>query len=717
MQTSRIRTLVSSLGLVAAVAIAVAVPAAYWGLGAADSAEALRFKARLSANHAARYIFAHDRLWQYQMVRLAEVIAFPDGNGNPVRQRITDTEGTVVVQESEDLSVPIQSIRMPVTVGTETVGWLDAEVSLRPLLVSTGNVAGASCLLGFLAWLTVRLLAVRALDLTLSRLAMESARFQAALDNMTQGLCLFDTNNQLVVYNRRFATMFGTPAAGASAKTLLSDRGLGVLFVPPDSARHDGQEGGTHDLEDGRVIQVERQTIEHEGWVATYEDITERRQSQERLSHMARHDALTGLPNRVLFREHMQRVLPRVRRGDSLAVLCLDLDGFKWVNDTLGHPAGDELLRQVARRLRDSARETDLIARLGGDEFAIIQIGAKQPADVEALAERLMAVVRAPFDIQGQRVEIATSVGAVLADPTSSSSDELLRNADIALYRAKAEGRGICRFFEPGMDADLLKRRQLEADLRRAIAEEQFEVFYQPLVEARRQVLVGFEALLRWRHPVRGLVSPADFIPVAEETGLIKAMGDWVLFRACTDAMAWPDHLKIAVNLSPVQFIKGRLAEEVERSLTLSGLAPHRLELEITESVLLQDNEATLGILHRLRDLGVRISMDDFGTGYSSLSYLRRFPFDKIKIDKSFVQNLQQGQGSIEIIRAVVGLGKALGMDVLAEGVETLQQLSILKGEGCDELQGYLFSKPRQVSDVPGIIAEFALDATAEAAD
>ena len=717
MKPPYVRGLISGISLIVALAIAVAVPLAYCALGVADSAEALGFKARLSANRAERYIFAHDRLWQYQMVRLAEVIEFPVDNGDPVRQTITDMKGDVVLRDSSDIARPVQSIRVPIVVGGERIAWLDAAVSLRPLFISTGYVTVISCLLGFLAWMTVRLLAVRALDQTLSRLAMESVRFQVALDNMTQGLCMFDAGDRMVVYNRRFATMFGTPTAGATADDMLPGQSLGVIFAPPDPGRLDGHDEGTHDLPDGRVIQVVRQTIGPEGWVATYEDVTDRRRSQERLSHMARHDALTGLPNRILFREHMQRVLPRLRRGDTLAVLYLDLDGFKGVNDTLGHPAGDELLRQVARRLRDNARETDLVARLGGDEFAIIQVDVDQPSEVATLAERLMEVVRAPYDVYGQRVEIGTSIGAVLADETVASSDELLRNADIALYRAKAEGRGICRFFEPGMDAELQRRRRLEADLRRAITEEQFEVFYQPLIEVHHLALTGFEALVRWRHPERGLVSPADFIPMAEETGLIKTLGSWILSRACADAATWPDHLKVAVNLSPVQFVNGNLVEEIERSLAASGVAPHRLELEITESVLLQDNDATLRILHRLRDKGVRISMDDFGTGYSSLSYLRRFPFDKIKIDRSFVQNLQQGQGSIEIIRAVVGLGKALGMDVLAEGVETAQQLNILRSEGCDELQGYLFSKPMHIGEVPRIIAEYATHEPAEAAD
>ena len=434
-------------------------------------------------------------------------------------------------------------------------------------------------------------------------------------------------------------------------------------------------------------------------------DVTEKRQAEARIAHMAHHDALTGLPNRVLFHERLDEALLRVRRyREKLAVLYLDLDQFKTVNDTLGHPAGDKLLVAVAERLRTCLRDSDMVARFGGDEFAVLQIGLAGPHEAGALAERIVTLLSEPYDIDGQQVVIGASVGIALAPADGETADQLLRNADMALYQAKEDGRRTFCFFEPGMGASLRARRTLELDLRKALAAGEFELYYQPLVTLETGVISGFEALLRWHHPVRGMVAPAEFIPLAEEIGLIVPIGEWVLRQACAEAAAWPDDLKVAVNLSPVQFKKGNLPQMVFATLASAGLPAARLELEITESIFLAESKTNLATLRRLRALGVGISMDDFGTGYSGLSYLRAFPFDKIKIDRSFISELGESADCMAIIKAITNLGSNLGIPTLAEGVETEKQLAWLREAGCTEMQGYLFSRPVPASEIAGLL-------------
>src|SRR5690349_3339787 len=419
-------------------------------------------------------------------------------------------------------------------------------------------------------------------------------------------------------------------------------------------------------------------------------ETAERARAEAMVNHMAHHDALTMLPNRVRFRENLKQELVRVRPEQPIAVLCLDLDDFKAVNDTLGHPIGDALLKAVAERLTACLHETDTVARLGGDEFAIVQAAGAQPVAATVLAQQLNETMAEPFEIEGHSVVIGTSAGIALAPNDGTDPDELLKNADMALYRAKAEGRGTYRFFEAKMDADMQSRRLLEVDLRGALARNEFEVHYQPLVDLQTARLNGFEALLRWRHPERGLVSPAEFIPLAEDIGLIAPIGAWVLKQACADAAGWPGELAVAVNLSPVQFRSKTLTLDVVAALGASGLPARRLELEITEAVMLQDTETMMAALNELKALGARISMDDFGTGYSSLSYLRKFPFDKIKIDQSFVRDLASRPESLAIVRAVAGLGSTLGIATTAEGVETMEQLRAVRAEGCTQAQGFL---------------------------
>jgi diguanylate cyclase (GGDEF)-like protein len=568
-------------------------------------------------------------------------------------------------------------------------------------------------------------LAEAALELARERERSESltrerdARFAAALANMSLGVVMYDGESRLLAANPAFAEMYELPPdllrPGVPVEAIR--RHIAAIGVA-DSARtlaawEDPSAPPCEErvLPDGRIVEVSRRTVAAGGWVSTHKDVTEQRAAAARIAHMAHHDALTGLPNRVLLRERLGEALARARRGDRFAVLCLDLDRFKEVNDTLGHPVGDALLRAVTQRLLEELRETDTIARLGGDEFAIIQSAADQPTDATALSRRIVVALSTPFEIEGHQVPIGTSIGIALAPEDGEDPDTLLKAADLALYRAKEKGRGGWCFFEPQMDARMQARRALEMDLRRAIAMEEFQLYYQPVVDLGSGGVAGFEALLRWQHPQRGLVSPGDFIPLAEETGLIVPLGAWVLQRACADAVAWPAPLKVAVNLSPLQLQGAGLVRAVLAALAGSGLPPERLELEITETAMIADTEATLLILRELRDLGVSIAMDDFGTGYSSLSYLRKFPFDRVKIDRSFVQGLGNSRESVAIVQAVTSLCEALGMATTAEGVETQAQLAALSRADCAQAQGYLFSPPRPASEIARLCDELGLDA------
>jgi diguanylate cyclase (GGDEF)-like protein len=534
-------------------------------------------------------------------------------------------------------------------------------------------------------------------------IAVHHGRMAAALDNMAQGLCLFDSNNRLTVVNKRFAEMFGgAMPVGATSSSVANRLGFqSSLDAAPDAVGL----SFSYDTPDGRTIAVSRQPVVDGGWVFTYSDVSEQRAFERRLVYMAQHDVLTGLPNRAFYSDYIQQAKERMSAGMSLAVLCLDLDRFKIVNDTLGHHAGDILLRAVAQRILDTCRKEDLVVRLGGDEFVVVQESRVPSDEAASLSARLVAALSAPFMLDQQVIVIGTSIGIAMADTAHVTAELLLKRADIALYKAKSEGRGTVRLFEEEMDITIQLRRRLELDLRAAVVGEQFEVYYQPLLKVSGGI-GGFEALVRWNHPVRGQISPEMFISIAEEIGLIASIGRWVLRQACRDAATWPADVKVAVNFSPLQFIGTGLVDEIQDALTSSGLAPARLEVEITESVLLGDDSTVLQTLHAIRNLGVRVSMDDFGTGYSSLSYLRRFPFDKIKIDRSFVNGMSGQKDCLAIVRAVIGLGRSLGMDVNAEGVETEQQRETLEDEGCNELQGYLISRPVALNHVHALLRE-----------
>jgi diguanylate cyclase (GGDEF)-like protein/PAS domain S-box-containing protein len=545
-------------------------------------------------------------------------------------------------------------------------------------------------------------------------------RFDVALNNMAHGLAMIDEQMRLIVCNRRYIEMFGLSSEvvkpGATMREIL-DHSVALgnfrhinmtseqLYGDYVQALAAGDMIAHRHLASGRIIKITHQRMTQGGLVAIYEDITERHRAEEHIAHMARHDALTDLPNRTLFRERMAEGLSRVEGlGETLAVICLDLDNFKGVNDTLGHPIGDRLLGTIAARIRTAVGEGDTVARLGGDEFAVLQPNASARS-AELLARQLVEVISEPVEIDGHEINTGVSIGIALAPNDGTAADHLMKCADLALYRAKAEGRATFRFFEPDMDARIQARRALELDLRRALTAGEFFLVYQPQINLSTNELIAMEALLRWSHGERGTVSPAEFIPLAEEMGLIVPLGEWVLREACKECARWPDPIKIAVNLSPVQFRNRGLVAMVTHALAAARLSPHRLELEITEAVLLQDDEMIVAMLHQLRALGVRISMDDFGTGYSSLSYLRSFPFDKIKIDRSFIKDVERNRDSASIIRAIAGLGASLGIETTAEGIETEEQLDLVRRAGCTEMQGYLVSPPRPACDLPDLIA------------
>ncbi|MGX4801526.1 bifunctional diguanylate cyclase/phosphodiesterase [Bradyrhizobium guangdongense] len=535
------------------------------------------------------------------------------------------------------------------------------------------------------------------------RLALEKEQLDTAMNTMTQGLLMFDQDQRLIVCNRRYIEMYGLSTHVVKPGTYFRD----VIQHRADTGSFDGDvdsycdaildnvgrtQSNIVETSDGRLIEIKNQPGAAGGWLATHDDVTERIRADERIAHLAHYDALTDLPNRVLMRGHLERRVAELAQGHPFAILYIDVDEFKGVNDSLGHEVGDELLRQVASRLRACVSGNDMVARLGGDEFAIIKAASCDRDELSALAERILASLRMPVDCKGQEITTDASIGIAIAPDHGDVIDDLLKRADLAMYAAKSEGRGTFRIFVPEYDDKARQRRQLELDLRQALVRGEFEVHYQPLVDLSANVVSGCEALLRWRHPERGMVSPADFIPVAEDTGLIGEIGEWVLRQACAEAASWPGDIHIAVNVSPVQFRFRTLALKVAAALAESGLAPERLELEITETVLIRDDEEALTILQQLRELGVRIALDDFGTGYSSLSYLHRFPFDKIKIDRSFISDIGEPEDSSPIVQAVVHMAAARHMATTAEGVETEAQREVLRQLGCSQMQGWLFS-------------------------
>ncbi len=533
--------------------------------------------------------------------------------------------------------------------------------------------------------------------------------FEIALDNMARGLSMFDADRRLLVCNRRYREIYALPEDAAKPGTDFEDilrsrmkAGTGragdtedtMLVGWPLLEPCGNAITLTHELTDGRVISIAYQALNGGGWVAVHEDITEKRKSDTRVATIARQDALTELSNRRHFREEIERALAEIATIGPFCVLWIDLDHFKEVNDTYGHPTGDAVLQKVADRLRATVRQNDFVARLGGDEFAIILYGAPSLRDSANLSARIIKSLSLSFDIGGQVINIGASIGVVRAPDHGIDADILLKHADIALYQAKSQGRGDCIIYQPEFENHMRQRRQIEADLRQAMANGELTLNYQPIVDLSEGRVLSCEALMRWKHPVRGFISPAQFIPIAEETGLITEFGAWVLMEACRAATQWPGHVRVSVNLSAAQVREGGIMEAVVRALDESGLDANRLELEVTETLLLQDDAKTLDTLHRLQAIGLTIALDDFGTGYASLSYLRNFPFDRVKIDQSFVRDLPLKPHCQAIVRAVVQLARMLGMRSVAEGVETEEHLAHVQAAGCTDVQGYLLARP-----------------------
>ncbi|MCB1516288.1 MAG: EAL domain-containing protein [Hyphomicrobiaceae bacterium] len=533
-------------------------------------------------------------------------------------------------------------------------------------------------------------------------------RIEQAVEEMALGFCIVGPDNRMQFCNRKFSELYEFSPEQVHAGMDLNDiaaldemkamqvveENIPMSDLVGELGDYDTSISRTLKLRSGRFIAVQLQPMPGGGFVSTHLDITEQKASEERIRHMAGHDPLTDLPNRTNFSDHLSLAMARAHRGEHMALLCMDLDHFKMVNDTFGHAIGDQVLKEMASRIKTATRESEVAARMGGDEFTVLVGPIERPDHAAIVAQQLIDHINVPLTIDGHSIGIGVSIGIAIAPDDGATESELLRNADLALYRAKSEGRGVFHFFEPGMDRDIRQRRELEAAMREGIESEEFELVYQPLLDIESTRITGFETLIRWNHPTLGAIGPDKFIPIAEETGLIVPLGRWILQNACQAATNWPEHVRVTVNLSSAQFVEMELVNSVRSAVQESGIRPDRLELEITESLLLRDPERNIKILHQLRATGVRISMDDFGTGYTALSYLREFPFDRIKIDSGMIAEVKPESPSNRIVAAMIGLAGSLGMDMNAEGVENETQLDFVREYGCREAQGYLFSPP-----------------------
>ncbi len=563
---------------------------------------------------------------------------------------------------------------------------------------------------------------------TEARARQKAEQLQLTLENISQGIMLVTKDQQVPIINRRCIELLGLPPElvdNPPRFDQLVDRHgnrAGQDGGPGLAAQHavehadaGGRQLAVHErtMPNGTVIEVRTGPLADGGFVQTFADITKRRKAEARIARMASEDPLTGLPNRRVFHAALDQITPRDQAADGgeqsreFSIMFLDLDRFKVVNDTLGHRIGDLLLQAVAKRLTSSLSANETLARLGGDEFAVVVKSVESGADLEALASRLIEAVAQPYEIDGYRISSSVSIGIAIGPRDGRNADDLLMAADLALNTVKADGRGAYRFYHASMNTELNERRQIEMDLREAIERNALELHYQPIMDLKDNVVSGFECLARWRHPSKGMVPPAVFIPIAEDSGLILALGEWALREACRAAAQWPNDLNVSVNLSPVQFSAPNLVEVIAAILAETGLPANRLELEITERIVMDKTGSTPIMLRRLKQLGVRIALDDFGTGFSSLSYLRSFPFDKIKVDRAFISDLGAGAEHLVIVQAVVSIARALGMTTTAEGVELPAQQEVLAALGCNEAQGYLFSAPVPLDQVAELVARW----------
>lgn len=642
---------------------------------------------------------------------------------------IFDAAGSCRATRSRDPNLPAvdsSSIELSTQtiVGPALISWLTAvSVLLAIVVVGTWEeqtrffvgIVTASLLVttGIFVLLVYKI--ARVYEQSRQELVAEKRRLHVAIANMPHGVCMYGSDKRLVVANDLYSTMYGLRPEQAKPGTTLDEilrARVAVGSSPKNAEEYVAKrlqeaflpEPGhiLNELRDGRVIAISRRPLPDGGSVAIHQDITAQKRAEEKILHLAHYDSLTELANRVLFLEEVNKAAAKCRMsGDRFAVQLLDLDRFKDVNDSLGHAVGDFLLREVAARVRSCVGRNDVVARLGGDEFAVLQIISGTDLDeVTLLVTKLLEAIAQPFNISSHQLMIETSVGVALAPVHGLDGDELVKKADLALYRAKFEGRNAWRLFEDAMERDAQSRLALAMDLRNAVLGEEFELHYQPVFSSLGEAMVGVEALVRWKNAKRGSISPHEFIPLAEETGVIIPLGRWILQQACRDAAGWPSHLRVAVNLSPVQFRNGDLVDCVRQALARAGIPANRLELEITESVLLGNNVENLQVLHQLRRLGIAIVLDDFGTGYSSMGYLLSFPFDKIKIDRKFVSELTHRNDCAAIVNAISGLARSLNIATTAEGVESYEQLVLLRAAGCTFAQGYLFGHPCPKSEL-----------------